>query len=90
MEKIWYYYAVLNLLTFFLYLLDKRRAKKHRRRIRETTLLAFSMLGGALGAFFAMQIFRHKTEKPLFQVLVPLSLALHLIFIWFIAGGKIL
>ncbi|MFA7660142.1 MAG: DUF1294 domain-containing protein, partial [Anaerovoracaceae bacterium] len=45
-----------------------------RRRISESTLLALAFLLGAPGVLIAMPVFRHKTKKPLFLVLVPLAL----------------
>ena len=68
------YLAAVNLLAFFLYGLDKRKAKKERWRIPERTLLGVAALGGALGAFAGMRVFRHKTRKPAFRFGVPLLL----------------
>lgn len=55
------YLVAMSLITFFLYLLDKEKARSGAWRIRETTLLMFSILGGAFGGYPAMLIFRHKT-----------------------------
>ncbi|MFA5634938.1 MAG: DUF1294 domain-containing protein [Anaerovoracaceae bacterium] len=63
-----------NLFTFLVMGLDKRKAIKRRRRISESTLLALAFLLGAPGVLIAMPVFRHKTKKPLFLVLVPLAL----------------
>lgn len=90
MEKLLLYYGIINLLAFFLYALDKGLAKKRRHRLSEGLLLAVTVLGGALGAFLAMQLLRHKTNKSAFKVVVPLSLALHGVFLWFRLGGRIL
>ena len=60
-------YTVTSLMAFILYAADKSAAKKHRRRIRETTLLALGQLGGWPGALLAQQLFRHKTKKRSFQ-----------------------
>lgn len=65
---------VWNLITFLIMGLDKRKAIKQRRRISESTLLALAFLLGAPGVLIAMFVFRHKTKKPLFLVLVPLAL----------------
>ena len=40
------YLAALNLLTYFLFWLDKRRAEKGKWRISEKELLLWSALGG--------------------------------------------
>ena len=47
------------------------------RRIPEFRLLLWAALGGALGAWLGMRVFHHKTQKPLFRLLVPLLLLLH-------------
>lgn len=64
----------LNLLSFALFGLDKRRAQRGRRRIPERTLLCCAACFGAAGALLAMRLFRHKTKKPLFSAGVPLLL----------------
>ena len=60
--------AVVNLFTFFLFGLDKRLAKKNRRRIPELQLLLLSLFGGSVGGFLAMKLFRHKTSKKSFYL----------------------
>jgi uncharacterized membrane protein YsdA (DUF1294 family) len=63
-----FYFVGINVLTFFLYALDKYRAQKGRpqSRIPEKELHTFSMLGGFLGATFAMTLFGHKVAKSSF------------------------
>ena len=68
------YLAVINVINFLLFAIDKRRAVKQQRRIREYTLLGFSVLGGALGGLIAMWLFRHKTRKRRFTIGLPVIL----------------
>ena len=81
------YLALINLLTFVLYGVDKRRAKKGAWRISEKTLLLLPLLGGSIGGILGMQVFRHKTKHWYFQFEVPavliLQLAAAVYFIWF-------
>lgn len=49
--------------TFLALWLDKRRAMRGDRRIRERTLHAMELLGGWPGALIAMPIVRHKNRK---------------------------
>ena len=63
--------SVMSVIAFALYGIDKSRAVKGQRRIRERTLLLFSALFGAPGALLGMAFFRHKTRKPAFRLLVP-------------------
>lgn len=67
---------LINLLTYSLFYIDKKRAIKNQFRISEKTLLTFSVLGGGLGAWIGMKQFRHKTQKVTFKVGVPIGLIL--------------
>ena len=75
-------FAVWNCLVLILFGEDKLRAMKNRRRISEKTLILCAFFMGALGAFLGMQTFRHKTKKPLFNILIPLALFVNLGIIW--------
>ena len=68
------YLLVVNLITFFLYGIDKRRAVRKAWRIPESVLIGFAAIGGSVGAFLAMLVFRHKTKHAKFTVGVPLIL----------------
>ena len=56
------YLAVINVITFGLYGLDKYRAMNNMWRIPEKTLLGAAAVGGAYGAYLGMRIFHHKTK----------------------------
>lgn len=78
------YLIIINLVVFITYYIDKRKAVKQKYRISEQTLLILAAIGGAFGAFAAMQIFRHKTKKPKFFITIPLFCIMWLIIIIFI------
>ena len=65
---------VMSLIAFSLYGADKRKAKKGAWRIPEAVLLNFGFFGGAVGALFAMRVFRHKTKHWYFWVVNILGL----------------
>ena len=75
------YLVVVNVLTFALFAYDKWCAQHDRWRVRESTLLIWSALGGALGAGTAMEIFHHKTLHAKFKFGVPVLLFLQIILI---------
>lgn len=60
------YLISVNLLTAFLFHVDKQRAIRRDRRIPESNLLLLAMIGGTPGAKYAQRRFRHKTLKQPF------------------------
>ena len=66
------YLVFINLIGFFLYGLDKAKAKRKGGRIPERTLLWVARLGGGAGCWLGMALFRHKTKHNRFMALVPL------------------
>lgn len=59
---------VASLVTAILYAWDKRSAVLGRPRIRERTLLMWSVLGGWPGGWIAGRVLRHKTRKVSYRV----------------------
>ena len=66
-----YYLLAVNVLTFIVYGVDKWKAQRGRWRVPEATLMGLAALGGSVGAWMAMQLFRHKTQKKKFRYGVP-------------------
>lgn len=78
--KIFNYYLVLiNIIGFFLILIDKVKACKNKWRIKENTLLLISILGGSIGELLSMLIFHHKTKKNKFIIFIPLLILVQII-----------
>lgn len=73
----------MSIITFFFYYADKQKAKNGAWRIRESTLIMLSFLGGSLGAMCGMFLLRHKTKHVKFMILIPLSLLIHIALILF-------
>lgn len=75
MRNLYFFWlAAVNILAFLLYGADKRKARKNQWRIPENSLLAAAAAGGAFGAFLGMNLFRHKTKKPVFRIVTVLSM----------------
>ena len=73
MQLLIIYLILINIIAFFMYGLDKYRAKKKMWRIPESSLLFSAVLGGGLGAWCAMAVFHHKTKIRKFRITVPLA-----------------
>ena len=71
-----YYLLAVNVLTFIVYGVDKWKAQRGRWRVPEATLMGLAALGGSVGAWLAMQLFRHKTQKKKFRYGVPVLFVL--------------
>ena len=65
------YLAVINVVTFFMYGIDKWKAKKSKWRIREAALIGLAVLGGSVGAWLGMKVWHHKTLHKKFKFGVP-------------------
>ena len=78
------YLAVMNLAGFCLMCIDKKNAVKHRWRIPEKTLFASSLLGGSIGTWAGMYVFRHKTRHWYFVVGMPAILVTQIIALFYI------
>ena len=91
------YLAVINVVTFFMYGIDKwrstsgrllpkgrKKAKKSKWRIRETALLGLAVLGGSIGAWLGMKVWHHKTLHKKFKYGVPAIIIVQLALIGYI------
>jgi uncharacterized membrane protein YsdA (DUF1294 family) len=70
---------VLNAITFFVYGIDKWKAKKGKWRISEATLLILAIIGGSIGAWLGIKVWHHKTMHKKFRYGVPTIIVLQLI-----------
>lgn len=79
-----YYIILINIASILLYGWDKYCAIHHRWRISEVSLLCIAVLGGSMGAFLGMKIFRHKTLHWKFRLGIPLIFLIHMICLIYI------
>ena len=85
MEKTFIIYLIIiNIVTFFIFGIDKKKAKKSKWRISEKALFVLSAIGGSLGALAGMYTFRHKTKKKAFKIGIPAILIVQIVLIFFI------
>jgi len=76
-----------NVLTFLLYVTDKRKAELGKWRISEAKLIFFTLACGGIGAFLAMKLTRHKIKHSKFKIAVAVGLLIALIPVVHIIHG---
>lgn len=75
------YGAAINIVTFFLYGIDKWKARHDKWRIEEATLLWWAVFGGSIGALLGIKIWHHKTLHKKFTLGVPAILLAQILVI---------
>ena len=78
------YIGIINVATFFIYGIDKLKARKDMWRISESTLLLLAVIGGSIGALLGMKIWHHKTMHKKFKYGLPLILLAQIALIYLI------
>ena len=79
-----YYVLILNFVTMLVYGIDKFKAKKGKWRIPESTLLLLAVLGGSIGAWLGMRVWRHKTQHKKFKYGIPVIFILQVAFCFYL------
>lgn len=83
MKWILEYIVAVNIVTFIVWAIDKVQARRSGQRIAEQTLFGLAFLGGSVGAWAAMYLFRHKTLSSKFRYGIPAILFMEAIFaVW--------
>lgn len=72
------YFLFISLVAVVATVLDKHRARHHKWRVPEATLLLLSALGGSAAMLITMRLIRHKTRKKKFMIGIPVTLILQL------------
>lgn len=76
------YVIIINIVGLCVMGIDKKRAIHHKWRIPEKTLFLVSLVGGSIGTWLGMYLFRHKTKHWYFVVGMPAILILQSFLIW--------
>ena len=80
----WYYYplaayaVIINIIAVILTVHDKNAARRHKRRIPESTLLLTAALSGCIVMYITMRIIHHKTRHKKFMIGIPVIFLLEL------------
>jgi uncharacterized membrane protein YsdA (DUF1294 family) len=72
-----------NVIAFFMYGIDKWKAKKDKWRTSEATLMWLAVIGGSIGAWLGMKVWHHKTLHKKFRYGLPLIIIVQIALIIF-------
>ncbi len=81
------YFAAISLISVIVTVYDKKAAKIGKRRIRESTLLLLSLLGGSLAMYITMKKIRHKTKHKKFMIGIPVIMIIQIALIAYLYFG---
>ena len=65
------YLAAINIVAFFLYGIEKWKARHDKWRITEARLIWIAVAGGSIGALLGMKLWHHKTQHAKFRYGLP-------------------
>jgi uncharacterized membrane protein YsdA (DUF1294 family) len=85
MQLILIYLLAINVFAFFLYGIDKWKAKRSKWRIPEMTLLSIAAIRGSVGAWIGMKVWHHKTMHKKFKYGIPLILFAQIAIVLFVS-----
>ena len=77
------YLVIINVVTFFMYGIDKWKAKHTKWRVSEATLLILAAIGGSIGAWLGMKVWHHKTLHKKFRYGIPIIIILQIALLLF-------
>ena len=77
------YLIGINVVTFFIYGIDKWKARRGKWRIPEDTLIWLAIAGGSIGALLGMHLFRHKTQHKKFTLGIPAIILVQAVIVYF-------
>lgn len=78
------YIIIINIISFFIMLYDKKQAIYNNFRISEKTIFIISLLLGGIGTYVGMYVFRHKTKHLKFTIGIPIVIILNIISVFYI------
>lgn len=88
MEIFIIYICIISLISIIVTVCDKYFAIHRKWRVRESTLLILSALGGSVAMYITMyitmQLIRHKTRHIKFMLGIPIIFIIQLIILFFV------
>lgn len=65
------YLLIINIISLAIMYTDKKSAENRLWRIPEKVIFSIASLGGSIGVYLGMYLFRHKTQKMKFRYGIP-------------------
>ncbi|MBE6948860.1 MAG: DUF1294 domain-containing protein [Ruminococcaceae bacterium] len=75
---------LINVIAFYMMGIDKSKARRNKRRISEAALFTAAIIGGGVGAFLGMQVFRHKTKHTKFVIGIPFIMVVQIVLMFWL------
>jgi uncharacterized membrane protein YsdA (DUF1294 family) len=82
MKTLIIYIIIINILSFLVSGFDKTAAIYNWRRIPEKTLFLLAAIGGSVGIYASMLLFRHKTRHVSFMLGIPTIIVIQMALVW--------
>lgn len=76
------YLAAVSLISAMVTIIDKYKAVHNKWRVKESTLLVLSALGGSVAMYITMLTIRHKTKKLKFMLGIPFIMLMQVLIIF--------
>ena len=73
------YLLLLNFGGYLAIWYDKRKSVKGQWRVSEAKFFTLALIGGALGIYYGMKTFRHKTQHLSFKYGIPILIGVNII-----------
>lgn len=75
------YIIAVNIISFIVMGMDKRKAQKRAWRIPESILFVLAIIGGSIGSILGMHLFHHKTRHWYFLYGMPAILIVQILLV---------
>lgn len=79
-----YVWVIMNAAAIGFMFIDKRKARRKQRRVSERVLFTMAVIGGSIGIWLGMYMFRHKTKHNSFRLGIPTIVIFQIILLIYV------